>query len=85
MCRWFKGMRKSRHSLRIVPTSRSRRLRRLKRSPQDDDAQRLQGAVKFRRVDAVPVVEIAALFLFSEIWSVVLRKNSMDDIDPSFE
>src|SRR6201984_1519550 len=39
------------------PFTKSIRLRRPKRSPQDDDAQRLQGAIKFRRVDAVPVVE----------------------------
>jgi len=39
------------------PFTKRIRLRRPIRSPQDDDAQRLQGAIKFRRVDAVPVVE----------------------------
>src|SRR6201984_1534501 len=39
------------------PFTKRIRLRRPKRSPQDNDAQRLQGAIKFRRVDAVPVVE----------------------------
>src|SRR5215469_975737 len=39
------------------PFTKRIRLRRPKRSPQDDDAQRLQGAIQFRRVDAVPVVE----------------------------
>lgn len=39
------------------PCTKRIRLRRPKRSPQDDDAQRLQGAIQFRRVDAVPVVE----------------------------
>jgi hypothetical protein len=39
------------------PFTKRIRLRRPKRSPQDDDTQRLQGAIQFRRVDAVPVVE----------------------------
>jgi len=34
------------------PFTKRIRLRRPKRSPQDDDAQRLQGAIQFRRVDA---------------------------------
>src|SRR5437870_6271045 len=39
------------------PFRKRSRLRRPERSPQDDDAQRLQGAIQFRRVDAVPVAE----------------------------
>jgi hypothetical protein len=39
------------------PFTKRIRLRRPKRSPQDDDAQRLQGAIQFRRADAVPVVK----------------------------
>ena len=39
------------------PFTKGIRLRRPKWGPQDNDAQRLQGAIKFRRVDAVSVVE----------------------------
>ena len=47
------------------PFAKRIRLRRPKRSPQDDDAQRLQGAIKFRRVDAVPVVKNEPVGLFT--------------------